>query len=416
MQDLAVLKFGGTSVKNIARIQHVADVIANTTARKKIVVVSAMGDTTDYLWSLAKQCSAAPDKRELDMLLVTGEQVSIALLALTLKARGVGCKSFTGAQIGIQTDDRHSAARIVDIDKEKLHAATNEHEVVIVAGFQGLSDSGEITTLGRGGSDTTAVALAAAAQARECHIFTDVDGIFTSDPNKIAGAKMIECLAYDEVLSLARSGAQVLHPRSVELAKHYGIELFVRNTFKPKCSGTKITGEREVENYNRNCAVAVNDNQALLKVAGSNAANAVNDLIRQLEAHNVEFDVISQAHSDSTQETIVSIKYGLRDEAELLVAALANSIAIEADFDVSAISLIGSGLRYRPNVTTQLLGLLNRMNVRPRLISSGECRISLLVSKENAPRVAQCLHDAFAVSCQAAAIATPSRTRLQLTA
>jgi aspartate kinase len=157
MEDLAVLKFGGTSVKNLARIQHVADVIASTAARKKIVVVSAMGDTTDYLCSLAKQCSAAPDKRELDMLLVTGEQVSIALLALTLKARGVGCKSFTGAQIGIQTDDRHSAARIIDIDKEKLDAATNEHEVVIVAGFQGLSGTGEITTLGRGGSDTTAV-------------------------------------------------------------------------------------------------------------------------------------------------------------------------------------------------------------------------------------------------------------------
>lgn len=227
---------------------------------------------------------------------------------------------------------------------------------------------------------------------------------------------MIDCIAYDEVLSLARSGAQVLHPRSVELAKHYGIELFVRNTFKPQCNGTKITGEKEVENYIRNCAVAVNDNQALLKVSGSNAVNAVNDLIRQLEVHNVEFDVISQAHADSVQETIVSIKYADRDEAESLVSHLANSIDIEADFDVSAISLIGSGLRYRPNVTTQLLSLLSRMNVRPRLISSGECRISLVVSKEYAPPVAQCLHDAFAISSQAHTIAAPSRTRLQRTA
>src|SRR4051812_34031052 len=218
MSDIAVLKFGGTSVKSIGRIQHVCDIVAATSKTSPtLVVVSAMGDTTDYLVKLAKQCASSPDKRELDLLLSTGEQISIALVAMTLRSMGIKARSFTGQQVGIFTETVHTKARIVDIKSDTMLNSFKEHDVIVVAGFQGVTESGDITTLGRGGSDTTAVALAAAIGAPICDIFTDVDGIYTADPNAIKGARKLERISYGEVLELARMGAQVLHPRSVEL-------------------------------------------------------------------------------------------------------------------------------------------------------------------------------------------------------
>ncbi|MBX9723126.1 MAG: aspartate kinase, partial [Candidatus Obscuribacterales bacterium] len=189
MEEIAVLKFGGTSVKNVARIHHVAELISKFPAKKKLVIVSAMGDTTDNLIKLAKQCSPDISERELDLLLATGEQVSITLLAIALGSHGIKAKSFTGNQLGILTDSSHTAARIIDIDRNLLNNAIDENDVVVIAGFQGCSEEGEVTTLGRGGSDTSAVAIAAAAKAKVCHIFTDVDGIFSADPNVVDEAK-----------------------------------------------------------------------------------------------------------------------------------------------------------------------------------------------------------------------------------
>jgi aspartate kinase len=239
--QIAVLKFGGTSVKNIGRIQHVCDVIAPIAKNKKlIVVVSAMGDTTDTLLKLANQCVSTPDVRELDLLLATGEQVSVALVALCLRDRGLRARSFTGSQIGIVTDNQHSCARVRDIDTDLIEDLFVDNDVLVVAGFQGISETGAVTTLGRGGSDTTAVALAAAIGCDRCDIYTDVDGVYSADPNVVDDAEFLSTLSYDELLEKAQQGAQVVHARAVELAKRYALRLQVRNTFNPECGGTQI--------------------------------------------------------------------------------------------------------------------------------------------------------------------------------
>lgn len=238
---VAVLKFGGSSVKSVGRMQHVVSLIANRCRNQKVlVVVSAMGDTTDHLHTLALQCSADPDKRELDVLLATGEQVSIALLSILLKAAGIKAKSFTGTQIGLLTESSHGRARILLVDLEIVAQSLAENDVVVVAGFQGVTVDGDITTLGRGGSDTTAVALAVAAGAAECEIYTDVDGIFTCDPNKDPLARQIPNIDYDDCLAIVRGGAQVMHDRSIVLAQQYGLKVRVKNTFKPDHLGTLI--------------------------------------------------------------------------------------------------------------------------------------------------------------------------------
>jgi aspartate kinase len=244
--QIAVLKFGGTSVKNIGRIRHVCDVIESVSKSKKvIVVVSAMGDTTDTLLKLANQCVtepgvSGPDVRELDLLLATGEQVSVALVALCLRDRGIRARSFTGSQIGIVTDNQHSCARVRDIDTDLIEDLFVDNDVLVVAGFQGISENGSVTTLGRGGSDTTAVALAAAVGCKRCDIYTDVDGVYSADPNVDENAEFLTALTYDEMLEKAQSGAQVVHGRAVDLAKRYGLRLQVRNTFNPQCGGTQI--------------------------------------------------------------------------------------------------------------------------------------------------------------------------------
>jgi len=245
--QIAVLKFGGTSVKNIGRIRHVCDVIESACKGKKvIVVVSAMGDTTDTLLKLANQCvsepGSAPDVRELDLLLATGEQVSVALVALCLRDRGIRARSFTGPQIGIVTDNQHSCARVRDIDTDLIEDHFVDNDVLVVAGFQGISETGSVTTLGRGGSDTTAVALAAAIGCDRCDIYTDVDGVYSADPNVEENAEFLHALSYDEMLEKANKGAQVVHGRAVELAKRYGLHVQVRNTFNPECEGTVIYG------------------------------------------------------------------------------------------------------------------------------------------------------------------------------
>jgi aspartate kinase len=247
IQSIAVLKFGGTSVRGIGRMQNVAQIVQSFSKQQKtIVVVSAMGDTTDHLYQLALRCAEQPDKRELDVLLSTGEQVSIALLTMILKSCGVRAKSFTGQQIGVLTEAEHGCARILTVDAPHILEELQDNDVIVVAGFQGSTVDGDITTLGRGGSDTSAVALAAAVGAGVCHIFTDVDGVFTADPNKVAGAVLIPEIGYDHCFEMARAGAQVIHDRSVTLAKQHGVQIRVRNTFNPGHPGTLICADAEI--------------------------------------------------------------------------------------------------------------------------------------------------------------------------
>lgn len=407
MESIAVLKFGGTSVKNIGRVKHVAEIVANYPAKKKLVVVSAMGDTTDYLYSLAKQCSVQPDKRELDLLLATGEQVSITLLALALKTLGIEAKSCTGPQLGILTDNSHGSARIVDIAEESLTKALEEHDVVVVAGFQGLSAKGEITTLGRGGSDTTAVAVAAACGASICDIFTDVDGIFTSDPNKIAEAKLLAHATYDEVLELARAGAQVIHPRAVELAQDYNLRLRVRNTFKPSHEGTLIDGGIEMEKNRVACGVAVDGNLACISLTGvAPSSSAIAELTELLSAQNagIENVSLSDRPNSDDKDILLTLRYADADH----IVALSQSIkertgaaTVVPDFHVSKISLVGRGIGGRPELTLRLLSVLDNAKIPIKLVASSENRISCVVSKSESHRAAQLIHAEFELSEEA---------------
>ena len=398
MKELAVLKFGGTSVKNIARIKHVADVVAGTQARKRLVVVSAMGDTTDYLYNLSKQCCEIPDKRELDQLLATGEQVSIALLALTLKAQGINAKSFTGAQIGIRTDGRHSDARILDFDRARLNEALDQCDVAVIAGFQGLSESGEVTTLGRGGSDTTAVAVAVAAGADECQIYTDVDGVFTADPNKLNTATLLEKVSFAQVLALAQSGAQVIHPRAVELGQTYGINLRVRNTFKPSHAGTLITGAEEMENVNAKYCVAVESNQALCTLEGVPSGQAtLNEIIKRLADENIAVDALTQSPGGQANDRtlLFAVKFADADCASAVLKGIGEAYAAAAlvDDDTAKVSLVGHSLGSRPLVAASALAVLEKAGIEIKLVTSSENRLSVFVPKAAAQEACRLLHD-----------------------
>lgn len=399
--SISVLKFGGTSVKNISRIHHVADVVAQCGSEKCVVVVSAMGDTTDHLYGLAKQCATIPNKRELDLLLSTGEQVSIALLAIALQEKGIKAKSYTGSQIGITTDNEHSTARILDICRDTLKKALQENDVIVVAGFQGLSESGEITTLGRGGSDTTAVALAAACEADTCDIYTDVDGIFTTDPNKISDATILPSICYDEVLELARVGAQVLHPRAVELAKEYNLQLRVRNTFKPHHTGTVINGDNKVEKIRRVSGIAVDGNQAHVTFAGVPLDFPfIGTTLDCLSRQNVSVDMVTQAidFANRTKCVSLAIKYEDLDCARLSLEELkqlCNATELSIDTEVAKVSVIGAGLRNSHETSSKLLSVLEDHSHYVKLLYCGESRISCLIPLSAANHATALLHREF---------------------
>ncbi len=401
MNNVAVLKFGGTSVKSISRIQHVAEIIASQAGRKCVVVVSAMGDTTDHLYKMAKQCCTHPNKRELDLLLSTGEQVSISLLTLALQSRGIRSKSFTGAQIGIFTDNVHNSARIKDINAERIRQALNEFDVVVVAGFQGLSADGEVTTLGRGGSDTTAVALAAACGAPICDIYTDVDGVYTADPNSILDAKLLNTISYDEILEMARNGAQVLHPRSIELAQNYGITVRVRNTFKPDHQGTAIKGEKEVEISHRASGVAVDGNQGCITISGVPAKLAASRKITELLiSEGITVDTISQVVDEraDSKDILISIKYADVDQVDQISDALkelCSARSVKAETNISRISLIGFGLSNDPQLAADLVADLEDGGIAVTYLSTSEMRISCFVPTHQASTASQLLHRKF---------------------
>jgi aspartate kinase len=405
VEGLHVLKFGGTSLKSIARIQHVAQIIAQATKNGPVlVVVSAMGDTTDYLMKLARQCSPNPNKRELDLLLATGEQISVSLLAMTLHAMNITARSLTAAQVGIFTEDVHNNARIVEIKTYTLAEALDTNKVVIVAGFQGVTEQGEVTTLGRGGSDITAVAMAGATGTRICDIYTDVDGVFTSDPEIVPQARLLEKISYDQIVEMARLGARVIHPRAVDLARQYGITLRIRNTFKPDFLGTTIVGEEDMEIARSVSGVAIDQEQAGVAIVDvPDRPGIAGTIMTALAKRNIVTDMIMQAcHPVHGLNTITfTVNSGdLRqtlDTLEELKSSLGAKQVI-SDSDIAKVSLIGTNLGGQPSIIATLFNELGKNNVNIKMISTGERKLTCVVSKKDAERAARLAHEAFALS------------------
>ncbi|HMP53860.1 MAG TPA: aspartate kinase [Candidatus Melainabacteria bacterium] len=401
--SISVLKFGGTSVKSVARIGHVAGIIEADPADKKVVVLSAMGDTTDYLLRLAKQCSAVPDKRELDLLLASGEQVSISLLAIKLRERGINARAYTGQQLRICTDSSHTEARILDLDKEALLAKLNDCDVLIAAGFQGIDEKGEITTLGRGGSDTSAVAIAACVGALVCEIFTDVDGIYTADPNKVKSASLKEVTSYEEATQLAYAGAQVIHPRAVELAEQYEIQINVRNTFKPECPGTKIVKEEKMERVSNSYSVAISQKEACLKIKGADKSfDLIGRLSTLADNHDLTIYSVSEYLDDGDGSNCNSlgleayIGYKDIDRLKNAVAELkeeSGAASSTIDVDLAKLSIIGRALSRE--TLNKLVRTLKEAGVSPRKIEFSDTKISCLIDSLKGAFASNLVHDSL---------------------
>jgi aspartate kinase len=399
---MLVQKFGGTSVRSIARIRNVAGIAARAAAREPVVVVvSAMGDTTDYLVKLARQISADPNQRELDALLATGEQISIALVAMSLNELGARAISLAGAQIGITTESVHTAARIVDIKTERILDYLKDGVIVVAAGFQGTTAAGDVTTLGRGGSDTTAVALAAAIGADACDIYTDVNGVYTADPNMVSTAKLLKEISYEEMLEMARVGAQVLHPRAVELARKHHLRVRVRNTFNPDNEGTILLGADEMEIYRPVSGVTVDRDQARLAILKvPDRPGIAGDIFGALAARRVSVDMIIQAfHQDgSVNDITFTVKRGDLDTARGLLEEVAGRIGangIIADRDVAKLSIVGAGLMDQPDIAARMFTALGQSGINIKMISTSDIRISCAISDQDAVRAVTLVHDLF---------------------
>ena len=400
---LIVQKFGGSSVADAEKIMNVARrVAASAPGNQVIVVVSAMGKTTDGLLTLARQISTTPDLREMDMLLSTGEQVTIALLAIALQSLGLKAKSFTGPQIGMRTDHAHTQARITQIDADRVRRALDTGEIAVVAGFQGLSDQDEITTLGRGGSDLTAVALAAALKADVCEIYTDVDGVYTADPNIVRDARKLTRVAYDEMLELASLGAKVLQTRSVEFAKKYGVTVHVRSTFRPD-PGTLVTKEEVGMEQAVVTGVTHDRNQAkvsILRVPDRPGIAA--RVFGAISAKNIVVDMIVQ---NISQDGFTDMSFTLpRGDHARAVADLSEVVreigarGIVHDERVAKVSIVGVGMRSHSGVASTMFATLAREGINIQMISTSEIAVSCVIEDKYAELAVRSLHDAFDVA------------------
>lgn len=401
---LIVQKFGGTSVGSAERIMNVAQRVIEekNNGNDVVVVVSAMGKTTDHLVSLAKELSSNPSKREMDMLLSTGEQVTISLLAMALAEKGQNVISFTGWQAGIVTESIHSNARITKIETDAIKKQLEAGNVVVVAGFQGITETGEITTLGRGGSDTTAVALAAALNADKCDIYTDVTGVFTTDPRYVKEARKLLSVSYDEMLELANLGAGVLHPRAVEFAKNYQIPLEVRSSME-KESGTIIEEEASMEQNLVVRGVAFEDEITRVTVLGlPNSLTSLSTIFTTLAAHHINVDIIIQS---TTEANTTSLSFSIKtDDLDETLQVLENNQdilkfeRIESEKGLAKVSIVGSGMISNPGVAAEMFQALANNDIQIKMVSTSEIKVSTVVEKTNMLKAVQVLHDTFELS------------------
>lgn len=397
---LLVQKYGGTSVGSPERIQHVAERIVATrrAGADLVVVVSAMGETTDELIGLARRVSPRSHPREMDMLLTAGERISMALLAMAVSDRGQEAVSFTGSQSGIVTDTSHLSAKILEVKADRIREELDRGRVVIVAGFQGVSREREVTTLGRGGSDTTAVALAAALGARECEIYTDVDGVYTADPRVVPSARKLSALSYDEMLEMATLGAKVLHNRSVEIARRFGVPLHVRSSFN-RNEGSRIAKGDSMERVVIR-GIAHDADVAKISLVGvPDRPGIAAEIFRAVGGHGVNVRMIVQA-GGSDGKNDVTFTVGSHDVRTVLpiVEEVRKRIGARAfvyDPDVAMLSVVGEGLANSPGTAGRVFEALAKAEVNIDLISTSSITITCVVRQADVERAVRSLHDAL---------------------
>ena len=401
---LIVQKFGGTSVANVEKIQNVASRVIEEKNRGNhvIVVVSAMGKSTDELVGLAKEISSSPNKREMDMLLTTGEQITISLLAMALTEKGYPAVSLTGWQAGIKTEPVHGNARIVDIDTNRLETELSQGKIVIVAGFQGITEDGAISTLGRGGSDTTAVALAAALKAEKCDIYTDVTGVYTTDPRYVKNARKLSSVSYDEMLELAHLGAGVLHPRAVEFAKNFNIPIEVRSSIERE-AGTIIEEEVNMEQNLVVRGIAFENEITRVTVVGlPNSLTGLSVIFSELAKNHINVDIIIQ---NTLAEQSTNLSFSIKkDDLEETIHVLENCkdklnySRIESETGLAKVSIVGSGMVSNPGVAAEMFEVLASNNIEVKMVSTSEIKVSTVIGQEKMVEAVEVLHEAFHLS------------------
>ena len=398
--SLIVQKFGGSSVRDAQRIRNVAGIIAETylEGNDVLVVLSAQGDTTDDLIAKAEEINSHPSKREMDMLLSTGEQISVALCAMALESMGLPCVSLTAWQVGIQTTAVHGDARIKRIDSERVQAELDQHRIVLITGFQGMDRAGDVTTLGRGGSDTSAVALAAAFRAKLCQIYTDVDGVYTADPRIVPNARHLDEITYDEMLELASQGAGVLHNRSVELAKKFRVDLEVLSSSERK-PGTKV---KEVTKVEKTTIAGVAKDTSIARIAliglrhNPGVAFQVFDL---LSKHNINVDLILQSigREDSKDISFTVHEKDLEDAQAILTEnqEVLCFDHIEVDGNIGKVSIVGAGLMTNCGMAARMFEALYEAGINIQMINTSEIRVSVLLDEEDVDRAVRAIHAKF---------------------
>ncbi|WP_331346520.1 aspartate kinase [Cellvibrio sp. UBA7661] len=413
--SLLVQKYGGTSVGSIERIEQVADKVASFRAQghDMVVVLSAMSGETNRLIGLAQQIQTTPDLRELDVLVSTGEQVTIALLCMALKKRGVDARSYTGGQVRILTDNSYTKARIQSIDEANMRADLNAGRVVVVAGFQGVDEQGNITTLGRGGSDTTGVALAAALKADECQIYTDVDGVYTTDPRVCERARRLEKITFEEMLEMASQGSKVLQIRSVEFAGKYKVPLRVLHSFK-EGPGTLITLDEEDLTMEQPIVsgIAFNRDEAKVTVAGvPDTPGVAAKILAPIGAANIEVDVIVQnVSADGTTDLTFTVHKNDMSKAVAVLQAVAQEIGareVRSDDKVAKVSIVGVGMRSHAGVASRMFTALAEDRINIQMITTSEIKISVIIDERYLELAVRSLHTAFGLDAE------PSESRVR---
>ncbi|MDP3296813.1 MAG: aspartate kinase [Thermodesulfovibrionia bacterium] len=399
---LIVQKYGGSSVANTDRIKAVAERVVATAKQgnKVIVVVSAMAGETDKLIRIAHEITDAPDEREMDMLLSSGERVTSALTAMAIQSMGYKSVSFTGRQVGIITDSAHTKAMIERISAERLVKAINEDKIPVVAGFQGIDESSDVTTLGRGGSDTTAVAIAAALKADLCEIYTDVDGVYTTDPRIVKEARKLDKISYDEMLEMASLGAKILHGRSVEFAKKYNVPLVVRSSFNYN-PGTLIIKEDEDMEKIVVSGVAADKNQARITIMGvPDKPGIAANLFDAIANANIVVDIIVQNISSDTKATDISFTVSKADSKKAFeitkdVSDKLGAKGVNMNTDVAKVSIIGVGMVSHFGVAAKIFETLAKEGINIMMISTSEIKVSCVIDVKDTEKAVKTLHDAF---------------------
>ncbi len=399
---IIVQKFGGSSVADAAKVKNVANRVTDTykEGNSVVVVVSAQGDTTDDLIDKAHEINQNPSKREMDMLLASGEQISIALLAMAIENLGIPVISLTGWQAGFVTNSNSGNARIKKVDTERIMSELDKKKIVIVAGFQGLDKYDDITTLGRGGSDTSAVAIAAAIHADKCEIYTDVDGVYTADPRIVPSAKKLDAITYDEMLDLASLGANVLHNRSVEMAKKYGVKLEVKSSFE-KIDGTIVKEAVSVEKMLIRGVARDNDVARIAIVGLEDKPGIAFKVFSLLAKKGINVDVILQSIGREGKKDIsFTVTKNHMQEAIDLLESEKDSLCYEEikhRDDISKVSIVGAGMVNNPGVAAKMFEALYDAGINIHMISTSETKISVLINVNNAERAVQAIHDKFLI-------------------